>query len=209
MTTAFVRLQSADLALIAGRLNTLLTPEGARAWYAHDVAELLQEVTARGQELEEAREALIADGVTDTGASLPEMLTEWKATASGIYEKAQYKKLRAELADIRLEKAEQSEVIRNMAERARQIAEERERQRTEWASKEQALEHAVADATENLEALRHRMGELQGEMARADQARRDADRRAEDEAMSKALAVEDVKKNAREALQAIIESTLS
>lgn len=100
--TVAVRLEPADLAAMATRANTYLTDDGARAWYRNDVPHLIQEVVALRQEIEDVRSSLRNDAgrdLAESDAPLTEWLEPWKAQVTGLWEKAQVKKLRQELAD--------------------------------------------------------------------------------------------------------------
>lgn len=211
MTTAFVRLQHADLAQMATRLNSLLTPEGAQAWYSHDVAELLQEVVALRQDLHDVRACLAQEmpEAEDESLMLGVAIAQWKECATGIYEKAQFKKLRAEVADLRRENREQSETIHNLMQRAQDIADEREQERLSWDDQRQALadalDGAVATATQaatDATEARQAQGELQ---QRLDAALREQ----AIGLMASEMQVEELKTKARTALMQVIETTLS
>lgn len=193
---------------MATRLNSLLTPDGARAWYAHDVAELLQEVTVLRQELAEAREALAADGVADTGEPLPQMLADWKATATGVYEKATVKKLRTEIQAKQQEIDQLEERLQAANTDATVALDTLDRERAERSEERQRLEDAVADAVAQKERYATQAGEYQ---AQARDAISDLDKAAREhtaDLLASQFETEELKKKAREALQAIIEHTL-
>lgn len=202
-----VRLQPADLAQMSVRLQSLLTPEGARAWYAHDVAELLQEVVALRQDLYDGRAALGAPAESTEG--LAELAERWKIEASGIWEKAQYKQLRAQVKELQQIDEERAATIASMVERAAILAAEREIEREAWAAQIEDLNRSVSTATESIEALQQQRYRLQTDLNTAAHALKDATARADTEAMACALKIEAIKTTAREALAQVVESTLS
>lgn len=207
MIDTHVRLQPADLAQMSARLQSLLTPEGARAWYAHDVAELLQEVVALRQDLYDGRAALGAQ--PESTERLAELAERWKIEASGIWEKAQYKQLRAQVKELQQTGEERAATIESMMARAEQIAAERVSERAEWLDHTSRLSRSVSDATESIEELRNRVGQLQAELNSANFTLKEATARADTEAMACALKIEAIKTTAREALAQVVESTLS
>jgi chromosome segregation ATPase len=100
----YVRLEPADLAAMATRANQFLTPDGAQAWYGNDIPKLLQELALMRAEHHEARDCF-GDASDDP---LPVVAQRWQETATGLWEKAQVKKLRDE---IKLLKAELADAV--------------------------------------------------------------------------------------------------
>lgn len=106
MASTFVRPGDADLAAMSRRLNSYLSPEGADAWYRNDVAWLLQEVAILRADLANARQWFYE---TSNGegpgpeAPLQDVAYWWQQNATGIWEKAQFKKLKDATAIAKLE----------------------------------------------------------------------------------------------------------
>jgi chromosome segregation ATPase len=108
MTTVdFVRLDAPDLAAMARRASTLLTDDGARSWYRNDVTRLLQEITALRTERAEAAQSFQAWMAEeyDESAYLPALAERWREHATGLWEKAQVKKLKAERDEAKADSA--------------------------------------------------------------------------------------------------------
>ena len=91
-----------ELNAMRQRTQIRLTQEGAQSWYVNDVTALLDEVARLRIEINKAREWLIADLPDEEERQVTEhtplyaVVDRWKATATGLYEKAQYKKLKAD-----------------------------------------------------------------------------------------------------------------
>ena len=136
-SATFVRPQDADLAAMAKRISGPLTPDGAEAWYRNDCAWLLQEVSLMRSEMADAREWLLADAGADApgdDATLQELASWWQQHATGIWEKAQVKKLKADLSDAHKRLVELDAMLVS--------------QQSQMA----AVEHAIVDAQETHDA---------------------------------------------------------
>ena len=94
-----VRLEPADMAAMARRANSFLAPEGAQAWYSNDIPKLLEEIAELRKEQHEARDCF-GDQTDDP---LPVVAQRWQETSTGIWEKAQVKKLRQEIGQLKAE----------------------------------------------------------------------------------------------------------
>ena len=133
----FVRPQDADLAAMAKRISGPLTPDGAEAWYRNDCAWLLQEVSLMRSEMADAREWFLENGgspkPTDD-ASLMALAAWWQEHVTGIWEKAQVKKLKADLSDAHKRLVELDAMLVS--------------QQSQMA----AVEHAIVDAQETHDA---------------------------------------------------------
>ena len=92
----FVRPSDADLAAMTRRITGPLTPDGAEAWYRNDAAWLIQEVVYLRSELADARESFYGDATDHPGdnARLEDVAAWWREHVTGIWEKAQVKKLK-------------------------------------------------------------------------------------------------------------------
>jgi len=101
-TAEYVRLEPADLAAMATRANTFLTPDGAQAWYGNDIPKLLQELAVMRAEQHEARDKF-GDHSDDP---LPVVAERWQETSTGLWEKAQVKKLRDQIKVLQEELAD-------------------------------------------------------------------------------------------------------
>ena len=97
----YVRLEPADLAAMATRANSFLTPDGAQAWYGNDIPKLLQELALMRAEQHEARDKF-GDHSDDP---LPVVAQRWQETSTGLWEKAQVKKLRDQIRQLQDELA--------------------------------------------------------------------------------------------------------
>lgn len=123
----YVRLEPADLAAMAKRANTFLTPDGAQAWYGNDIPKLLQELALMRTEQHQARD-YFGDHSDDP---LPVVAERWQATSTGLYEKAQVKKLREQIKQLQGELAAalnslqdaQSDVVAKIDTNARLVSE--------------------------------------------------------------------------------------
>jgi chromosome segregation ATPase len=125
--STFVRLGDADLASMAKRLTVILTDEGAHAWYKHDVAELLQEIVAMRQERAHAIASFREhDPLRDVPDNLPSIAAAWRESVTGLWEKAQVKKLRAETTLARNETAELADELAKARDTISMRVQERE-----------------------------------------------------------------------------------
>jgi len=102
-----MRIDQTDLVAMARRANTLLTDEGAKNWYQTDVRRLLNEVVALRNERAEALQSFqsFMSEQFDEAADLVRVAELWREHASGLWEKAQVKKLRAQLDEAKIEVA--------------------------------------------------------------------------------------------------------
>lgn len=181
MTDGFIRLGPADLAEIARRLSKadLMSPEGARAWYSHDVGTLLQEVTALRIDAEDARARLMVDcvGLSPEPMSLGELADFWKAQATGIYEKAQVKKLREQINDLKAELDQLRFALQSAHDHAAATITAREQEHAEYEEKIKALQFTLDTHIQLLSAETVRVDELSAENEKL---RREADDAAND-----------------------------
>lgn len=115
MVATFVRPADADLAAMSKRANSPLSPEGAEAWYRTDIAWLLQEVVYLRSEIADARRqfhAINQADAPDEDTPLPRVAEWWQGHASGIWERAQTKRLKDQLAEQKRGIDEAHETIR-------------------------------------------------------------------------------------------------
>lgn len=208
-TTEFVRLEPYDLAQMATRLQVMLTPEGAQAWYAHDVGELLKEVTLLRQEIDAAKDSLGRSVLSEPSDDLIELSEQWKASVSGLWEKAQFKKLRSDNAALSVEVAQLEQNL-ELAIQAHLAHEQVSAEETNaLIDKIQNLEDALADAAADAERFKDAARLALEERIAAETATAAAERSSTEQALAYALQIEDLKASYRTALQALIEQTLS
>jgi hypothetical protein len=127
------RLPDSDLSEIARRLNTPLNDDGYRVWYRHDVTDLLQEVMSLRRERAQAMAILGANPplegleqttpLSDVATRLAEL---WKEHQQGVWQRAEVKRIREELATTKLDLAagrqDREEKTERIAELAEQVA---------------------------------------------------------------------------------------
>jgi len=102
MTATFLHPEDADLAAMNLRAKSPLTSEGAEAWYRNDIPWLLQEIVFLRSEIASAREWFYADSASNPGdVSVTEAAYWWQQNVTGIWEKAQVRKLKDSISDLR------------------------------------------------------------------------------------------------------------
>lgn len=104
MPATIERLDTNRLQAMRGRTQVLLTDEGAKSWYVNDVTALLQEVDMLRTEYADTVQFFAADGVeAQPGEPIRRLAERWKEVASGLWEKAQVKRLRQMVRDAQSE----------------------------------------------------------------------------------------------------------
>jgi chromosome segregation ATPase len=141
MTANVVRLGPADFSEMTRRLNSRLTDEGARAWYAHDVSELLREVLLLRQERAEAFDSFnehLRDQYDDS-VPLSDVAQRWRERATGFWEKARIRKMNAEIAEAQAA----LDALRQVVDETRQLLLDQENRMAEalsnWEDERAAL----------------------------------------------------------------------
>jgi hypothetical protein len=89
-----------------------LTDDGARSFYVNDVNTLLDVVERLEREVAETRQSFYEDGAqASQDANLREWAEAWKAEATGYWEKTQTKKLREQIAELKIQHAQTGEAL--------------------------------------------------------------------------------------------------
>jgi len=167
--TVVVRLGPGELGEINGRLHSHLTPEGYEAWYRQDVPAMLTEINMLQQEIAFAVDVLGGE----PGEILLDAIQRWQGERSGLWEKAQTRKLREQVQGAR-EKAETTEAALHESastmDELHQRASRLEAQIAELKARhEQELNlmaGRVADAIAASQAKDEEYGKQQGEVFR-------------------------------------------
>jgi hypothetical protein len=164
-----MRIDHADLVAMARRANTVLTDEGAKNWYQTDVRRLLNEIVALRTERSEALQSFQAfmQGEYDEGECLQDVAERWRETASGLWEKAQVKKLKAQLDEAKADAQNADRVLELLQDNYSAMSIELTRTKDEVAGlqrrlREQAEMHEAAAAAQ-LERIRE-FGELTSQL---------------------------------------------
>jgi len=166
MTATFVRPSDADLAAMSHRINGPLSPDGAEAWYRNDVAWLIQEIVLLHQE--RALAALqfatwLEEPVSDE--PLADLAKRWQEKATGLWEKAQIKKLRAEISEQRRQIAELAEAYQRSQERVTELYDANVVGNQELEARVQELDAYKQDVAAETSLLISRLANMDDAMA--------------------------------------------
>jgi len=202
-----MRIDQTDLVAMARRANSLLTDEGAKNWYQTDVRRLLNEVVALRNERAEALQAFqsFMSEQFDDNADLPRVAEKWREQASGLWEKAQVKKLKAQLDEAKADATNADRVLELLQDTHVQTSIELTKAQEEIEAlqrqlREQSDTHAatVAAHLERIEAFE--------QLARESQQQLDAwNAEMQRRIMADAQSVEQLKISARQQLVAVLE----
>jgi len=205
MTATFLHPADADLAAMNVRANSLLTAEGAEAWYRNDIPWLLQEVAFLRSEIESARQWFYETSGDNPGnIPLTEAAYWWQQNVTGIWEKQQVRKLRDQIAELKSQMMDQEAKTDGLALVLNNETVLRQEAERLAADLRQKYDLFNADVARDTTALITRITELDDVIAQL-RNELNAERQAGERNMNMTQALVDEKVNkVREALQAAL-----